>query len=98
MIRQPDRLISKFISSLGHVGQCFIGLYGVLEARQFSHKAHGKEETVCERHPLLTSFLQDQRTYDTSLTPIEMVFSYSKAAFWRSNALATPVRHPSAMV
>src|SRR5579884_3290365 len=50
MIEQPDRLKSKFISRLCHTGQCFIGFYGILEARQFSHKARGKVDAIFERH------------------------------------------------
>jgi hypothetical protein len=50
MIQQPDRLKPKFISRLGHMGQCFIGFYGVFEVRQFSHKARGKVDTILERH------------------------------------------------
>jgi hypothetical protein len=43
MIRQPDRLISKFISSLDHVGQCFIGLYGSLKLANSPTKPTGRK-------------------------------------------------------
>src|SRR5258708_31349872 len=61
MIRDRERITARLVSRLCRAGQRFIRLHRILDASQFLCKACGKEETIFERHTLLTSFSASRR-------------------------------------